>query len=127
MVKTRTEGFSKRRRLQERRDFHLAFKTGRRINTKSAHIVVLRNDLGVSRLGISVNKRIGNAVTRNRIKRYVREAFRRNPDLRYQSADIVFIVRGDRNHIDYCAIKGDIDNLLSQLKHRGSFIADHTD
>jgi len=35
-----------------------------------------RNDLGVTRLGLSVSKKVGNAVVRNRWKRAIREAFR---------------------------------------------------
>lgn len=36
-----------------------------------------RNDLGLTRLGISVGRKVGNAVVRNRWKRLIREAFRR--------------------------------------------------
>lgn len=36
----------------------------------------LSNDLGVTRLGITVTKRVGGAVQRNRIKRRFREIFR---------------------------------------------------
>jgi ribonuclease P protein component len=115
LEKKAAQGLTKERRLHRSRDFHLTFKKGRRIHMKSASVVVLTNDHGISRLGISVNKRIGNAVTRNRIKRYIREAFRRNPDLTSQSGDFVFFVRGKRTHIDYSAIQGDIERLLSQL------------
>ena len=38
------------------------------------------NDLGLSRLGISISKSFGNAVQRNRAKRYIREIFRQNQD-----------------------------------------------
>ena len=35
-----------------------------------------KNELGISRLGLSVPKKVGNAVQRNRVKRKCREAFR---------------------------------------------------
>lgn len=35
-----------------------------------------RNDLGVTRLGLSVSRKVGNAVVRNRWKRLIRQAFR---------------------------------------------------
>ncbi len=39
-------------------------------------MIYAKGDAGVSRLGITVSKRVGNAVVRNRIKRLVREWFR---------------------------------------------------
>ena len=41
-------------------------------------LVIHRNSLRVSRLGIIATRRLGNAVRRNRAKRLVREVFRRN-------------------------------------------------
>jgi ribonuclease P protein component len=46
-----------------------------------------------SRLGISVHRKVGNAVRRNRIKRIVRETFRLHRDIFPGSSDIVFTVR----------------------------------
>jgi ribonuclease P protein component len=46
-----------------------------------------------SRLGISVPKKVGNAVQRNRIKRIIREAFRLHNGIFPQGSDIVFAVR----------------------------------
>ncbi|MCI5120194.1 MAG: ribonuclease P protein component, partial [Candidatus Electrothrix sp. AUS4] len=46
-----------------------------------------------SRLGISVPRKVGNAVQRNRIKRIIREAFRLHRDVFPQGSDVVFAVR----------------------------------
>ena len=54
------------------------------------------------RLGITVRKKIGNAVIRNRCKRLVREVFRRNKQVFPQGADVVVVIRqnmvGKRYH-----------------------------
>jgi ribonuclease P protein component len=46
-----------------------------------------------SRLGLAVSKRIGNAVVRNRIKRCLREAFRRHKACLASSCDVVCVAR----------------------------------
>ena len=56
-----------------------------------------------------MTKKVGNAVQRNRIKRLVREAFRRNRQLFPDSEDVVFIAKRGAGDIDY-------DSLLSELQ-----------
>ena len=51
------------------------------------------NDLPYSRIGISVGKRFGNAVQRNRAKRLCRELFRLNQYLLPTGVDIIFLPR----------------------------------
>ena len=56
-------------------------------------MVLASNNLSYSRLGLSVGKRVGNAVKRNRIKRLTRELFRKNKEKFPRGYDIVFIPR----------------------------------
>jgi len=56
-------------------------------------LIFLANALEYNRLGISVHRKAGNAVRRNRIKRLIREVFRLHRDLFPLSADIVLAVR----------------------------------
>jgi len=56
-------------------------------------MIFLPNEESYNRLGISVHRKTGNAVRRNRIKRLIRESFRLNRDQLPPSCDIVFTVR----------------------------------
>jgi len=58
-------------------------------------IVYRPNRKGYRRLGLSVGRKIGPAVRRNRAKRILREIFRRNKDLFPEGYDFVFIPRKD--------------------------------
>jgi len=68
--------FPREHRIRAPRDFDRIYKT--RVFAADDVLVVNgdRNDLTHSRLGLSVSKKAGNAVVRNRWKRLIREAFR---------------------------------------------------
>lgn len=74
------ETFSRDDRLRKRREFEECYASGVRVSGRLLQ-VFLRPSPAVSRIGISVPRRVGNAATRNRIRRRIREIFRRNRDL----------------------------------------------
>jgi ribonuclease P protein component len=71
------ERFRRRERLRGRRNFARVFQ--RRCSAGNSHLVVYvaRNDLEYARLGIIVSRKLGNAVARARVRRRIREFFRR--------------------------------------------------
>lgn len=86
-----SERFTKSDRIRSRLEFERIFKAGRVQADPVLVIHALPNQLTISRIGISISKKVGSAPVRNHWKRLIREAFRR------QRADIPvgmdFIVR----------------------------------
>lgn len=66
------------------------------------------------RIGISVGKRLGNAVTRNQIKRYIREVFLQLEDEVIAEVDIIVIARKPTVHYSVSQIKKSLIHLLSR-------------
>jgi ribonuclease P protein component len=69
----------------------------------------------VSRLGITVTKKVGGAVTRNRIKRLCREYFRRHRHLLGRPYDIVLIARGPAARAASTEIFDGLDVLFKKI------------
>ncbi len=65
-------------RILKRRDFVALSETGQRIQNEQFIALFAPNQCGRSRIGITVTKKVGPAVKRNRIKRLIREYFRLN-------------------------------------------------
>ncbi|MDR1085051.1 MAG: ribonuclease P protein component [Deltaproteobacteria bacterium] len=89
-----TQRFSKNFRLRKRADYLLMnSRSSGRMSLAGYTVVARLNGGQVSRLGVTVTRRIGRAVVRNRLKRRVREFFRLNRYLWPQGLDILFIAR----------------------------------
>ena len=94
------------------------FKRVRRKGTSHAHplavLISSRNELAVTRVGVSAAKSIGNAVRRNRIKRRLREALRRQLARIESGWDVVVIARPDAVLADWDLLCSAVDGLLKQ-------------
>jgi ribonuclease P protein component len=74
-----SETFSRNDRLRQRREFEECYASGARVSGRHLQVFVLpaRDPAARVRLGISVSKRVGGSVVRNRVRRRLREIFRR--------------------------------------------------
>ncbi len=112
MESVTSEGLSKRKRLLRRRDFQMTLKQGRVVRRGGVLVAAKRNPFEFSRLGIAVGKGVGNAVVRNRLKRRVREAFRRRADMRMAGLDVVVVLKsGESDH----GLFSTVNNLFGEL------------
>jgi ribonuclease P protein component len=70
--------FPKAFRLLRRAEFRRVYEEGQRRSAPLCTVFILSNGLAETRLGITVPRACGKAVRRNRMRRRVREVFRRN-------------------------------------------------
>ena len=90
--------FTKQNHLKNRKDFERVYTEGKQINSKYFVCFVLKNNTSSSRLGLTVSKKIGMAVIRNRVKRILREIFRLNKNIFKEPVDIIINVK--KNIVD---------------------------
>ncbi len=87
-------GFDREHRLRTRSQINRVFAWGRSVADRHFVVYTRNNELGHSRLGLSVGRRVGGAVQRNRIKRLLREAFRLSRERIGPDLDVFVVVRG---------------------------------
>lgn len=86
-------GIAKQFRLKQREDFARLRKIGQSVRHPLVIVSMLPNDLEHNRYGFITGKRLGNAVTRNRLRRLMREAIRARHDAIRPGHDIALIAR----------------------------------
>lgn len=80
--------------LNQNSDFRRAYARGKSYVDKALVTYVIKNRLGVTRIGITAGKKIGNSVERNRSRRVIRAALYNIKDSISDGYDIIFVARG---------------------------------
>jgi ribonuclease P protein component len=88
----------------------------------SRHLVILwkENSFAVTRLGITITRKVAGAVGRNHFKRRVREAFRLGGDKIPQGLDLVVIGKKNSDLLTQRQVAKEMYQALSQLAHKGA-------
>ena len=122
-----THRFRRADRVLSSRDFRRAVKSGKR-GTSEGFVVVIAprakaaaKELNESRrrLGVTVSKRVGNAVIRNRLKRCIREWFRHARERLPDGSDIVVIARRRARDLSGYEIAVVLDGMIPAARARG--------
>jgi ribonuclease P protein component len=108
----RPQAFGKEERVRKRQDYLRIYEQGTRRYSRRFTIITCRNPSGIRRLGMTVSKKAGNSVQRNRIKRLLREFFRLNKFRLPDGQDIVIIVKKGILPLTYNDVRTELESCL---------------
>lgn len=107
------ESYPKKHRLRTRPEYLRVQRRGRRVKGKYLVVIRLPNQAGHSRFGLVVSRKVGNAVTRNRVKRWLREIVRRLD--RHDPVDLVVIARSQAASAGLSALRLDVQTAVGSF------------
>ena len=100
-------------RVKREKDFKAIFKDGTSFANRKFVVYQLENQQNHFRVGLSVSKKLGNAVTRNQIKRRIRHIIQKAKGSLVDHVDFVVIARKGVETLEYVEME---KNLLHVLK-----------
>lgn len=110
------ERLSRVERITKRRDFQDIQRNGRRRQSALAVVIARQGNQSWTRIGLTVSRKVGPAVVRNRVKRRLREIFRRNKANFPAHHDIVIIARQAAAEASFETLQADILILCRKLQ-----------
>ncbi len=101
-------------RVKKNKDFQEIFKKGRSFANRQFVVYMLAKEgQETFRIGLSVSKKVGNAVTRVRIKRLIRQSILELKDQLFTGNDYVIIARKPAAEMDFFEVKKSLIHVLN--------------
>ena len=110
------ERFPKSLRLRTRPEFLRVQDGGRKLSAGPLLLLALPNGRQETRLGLTVSSKVGNAVLRVRLRRWLRELFRKRRGEWPGGLDVVLIARGSAKDADYATLAEAFGVLSARLR-----------
>ena len=104
--------------IKKTKSFKTVYSCGRQGFNAYFVIYAMANDTGVNRLGLSVSKKVGKAVVRNRVRRLIKESCRLRATRITQGFDIVIVARPAVGALPKEGLFRKVDKALESLFYR---------
>jgi ribonuclease P protein component len=118
--RARAERLPREHTLRRSADYLRCYRRGRRLRGDLARLHVAANELAHPRLGVTASRKVGKAVVRNRLKRRVREVYRRwprRPEL--PAADLVVHLEPAASAASHAELAAELERLLGRVAEGG--------
>lgn len=102
-------------RIRKRAEYLRVQTSGRKLTSPKLLTFFLRSEHPHPRLGVTVSKKVGNAVRRNRVKRLLREAYRLQKRQLPAGADVVFVARAEAAEATFAQVVREVRDACQRV------------
>lgn len=106
---------STKNRLRKKKEFSFIYKKGQSYHNKYLTLYVYKTKFNFSKIGFSVNNKVGNSVVRHKIKRRLTEILRvyikSLPTNNY-----IFVAKTGCENLDFYGLKEQVNNIIEKMK-----------
>lgn len=102
--------------LKKNHEFKRLYSKGKSAASLCVVVYCRRNGMAENRLGVTVSKKLGGAVSRNRVRRRLKEIYRTNEDKLSPGHDIIIVARMRSRFAGYREIESSVLTLFRKLK-----------
>lgn len=99
--------------IKKDRQFRYIYSRGKSFANKKLVVYYIKNNDEKLRVGISISKKVGKAVVRNRLRRLIKENIRLNQNLK-SGYSMIFLARVGADDLDFNTMKSSINHLLKR-------------
>lgn len=100
--------------VKKNTEFSNILKNGKKYYSNILNVYILKNSYNYNRFGISISKKIGSAVVRNKFKRQIKDIIDKNK-IEFKGYDILIISKSNLKDSKYIDIKLNILNLFNMI------------
>ncbi|RQD72643.1 MAG: ribonuclease P protein component [Tindallia sp. MSAO_Bac2] len=100
--------------IKKNKEFRVIYQKGKSVANRNLVLYYRKNNLSFTRIGITVSKKVGKSVARNKIKRRLKEILREKGDQLPQGYDLVWIARISCSDADYRTLQKAVAHLLDK-------------
>ncbi len=118
MVRKTQEGFPRHYRIVRGSEFRAVYDGGLKLYSERFGLFAKANTLEHHRLGITVSRKIGGAVIRNRVKRLFREVFRRSAAEIPSHFDLVINAKRGTARAGYAELREEFLTTVARIDRR---------
>jgi len=104
----------KENRIRKNVEFRAIYRRGKSFSNHLLVLYIYKNRKHINRIGVSVSKKVGKSVIRNRVKRLIKESYRLNSSNLKIGYELVFIARSAANNKNYIEIDDAVKNLFKK-------------
>jgi len=108
----------KKYKIRKNSEFRVVYKKGKSIANRLLVLYIFRNIKKLNRTGVSVSKKVGKSVIRNKVRRLIKESYRLNNSNLKQGYDLVFIARNSAKNRSFLEIQ---KSMLELFKKAGLY------